>query len=59
MLHSTEALVMPAPTLFISHADSLWDDQGHLVDETTRANLGNMVTSLVDWIHLVGANRQQ
>lgn len=57
MLHSCQALVMPRPTLFISRVESLLNDDGELVDKRTLTLLGELVGSLVEWIHLVGNSR--
>jgi chromate reductase len=57
MLHSVQALVMPAPTLFIPRVESLFDDEGRLIDDATRSGLEELVVSFVDWIHLVGTRR--
>jgi chromate reductase len=59
MLHSSQALVMPSPTLFISQVESLLDDRGRLVDQQTLTLIGELVSSFVDWIDLVGANRRR
>lgn len=57
MMVSTQALVMPAPTLFIPRVESLLDEHGNLVDVEVRTRLGELVSSFVDWIRLVGRER--
>lgn len=56
MLASVEARVMPAPMLFIAHADSLFD-HARLTDLETRGRLEGLVSSFADWIRLVGDRR--
>lgn len=61
MLHSVQALVMPAPTLFIADVESLTDSEGRLVDTDTLGRLKEFVSSFVEWIDLVrskGANNR-
>jgi chromate reductase len=53
MLLSTQALVLPQPTLFVRHADSVFDEDGALLDEGTLETLRRVVASLQDWILLV------
>ena len=57
MLQSTQALVLPAPTLYIAHVGSLLDDKGCLVDQGTLDRLGDLMSSFVDWIRLVRSGR--
>ncbi len=53
-LVATESLVMPSPTLFVSHVDRLFDDSGTLHDLPTKEALQAMLRSLAHWIDLVG-----
>jgi chromate reductase len=55
MLLSTQALVLPHPTLFIPHVESLFDEQGNLTDPETRTRLHQLVSSFADWIRLVNS----
>jgi chromate reductase len=57
MLHSTQALVLPAPTLYIAGVETLLDGEGRLVDETTLDRLEALLVSFADWIRLVGRDR--
>lgn len=57
MLHSTGALVMSSPMLFIPRVESLLDGT-RLADEKTRRQLGDLVVSFVDWIDRVGVRSQ-
>ncbi|GAA0708704.1 NADPH-dependent FMN reductase [Dokdonella soli] len=50
VLNATEALVMPAPALHVAQAESLFDQQGRLVDVRTRQALESVVISLTEWI---------
>lgn len=55
MLHSVQALVMPAPNLFIPQVESLLDSEGRLVDYETLISLEDLVNSFIDWVHKVGS----
>jgi chromate reductase len=53
MLQSTQALVLPAPTLYIASAASLIDGEGRLADRVTLDRLEALLSSFADWIRLV------
>lgn len=57
MLLSVQALVLPQPTLFVPCAETIFDQSGRLSDQTTRALLGDLVTSFADWIRLVSPSK--
>ncbi|MGA9597963.1 MAG: NAD(P)H-dependent oxidoreductase [Acidimicrobiia bacterium] len=57
MLHSTQALVLPAPTLYIAQVGLLLDDDGRLVDQETLDRLGDLMSSFAAWIRLVRSGR--
>ncbi len=48
--------VLNRPIILIAQAAQKFDEQGHLVDETTREFLRQMLTNLVDWTHLLSKN---
>ena len=54
-LTSTEALVMPAPMLFVREAARIYDDSGRLVDERTRTSLAALLDALARWIDMTNA----
>ncbi|MDH3189654.1 MAG: NAD(P)H-dependent oxidoreductase [Acidimicrobiia bacterium] len=53
MLASTQAVLLPDPTLFLRNAESLFDGDGNLVDATTRQRVGELVSALASWIQLL------
>ena len=55
MLHSTQALVMPTPTLYVARVESLLDGQGRLADREVLSGVADLVSSFIDWIRLVGS----
>jgi chromate reductase, NAD(P)H dehydrogenase (quinone) len=50
VLHATEALALPVPTLFVRDAAQLFDASGRLTDEPTRAALRVLLSSFDRWI---------
>jgi NAD(P)H-dependent FMN reductase len=57
-LYATEALVMPAPSLFVREAESLFDASGRLVDAATRTALEEVLSAFARWIELAVRERQ-
>jgi chromate reductase len=57
VLYATESVVMPRPSLFIRNAAELFDEDGHLVDETTRLAVASLLTSFAAWIDVTTASR--
>lgn len=53
MLHSTHSLVMPAPTLYVSHAADRFDANGELVDVKLAARVGEFLIAFEHWIRSV------
>ena len=53
MLASTQAIVLPQPTLYLRDAESLFDETGRLIDVKTRHRLGEMVAAFDQWIRLL------
>ncbi|HEX6194755.1 MAG TPA: NADPH-dependent FMN reductase [Jiangellaceae bacterium] len=53
ILTSTQALVLPRPTLFLRDAATLFDQDRSLTDETTRERLHDLLVSFERWIRLV------
>ena len=54
VLNATEALVMPAPALYLADAAHAFDAQGKLTDARTRQMLESVVATLSEWIARVG-----
>ena len=54
MLVSVGACVLPSPSVFIPRADTLFDDDGTLRDQTTAERLGELLESFEKWIRLLG-----
>ncbi len=52
ILTSTQALVLPQPTLFLRDAEALFDDR-QLTDETTRRRLNELLVSFREWIRVL------
>lgn len=52
ILISTQALVLPSPTLFLPDAEALFDDDRRLIDQDTRRPLRDLLESLHHWIRL-------
>lgn len=50
MLVSTQAVLLPDPTLFLGDAKSLFDQSGLLVDQTTRLRVDELVAAFASWI---------
>lgn len=53
MLTSTEAVVLPRPTVFLRDGASLFDGGGNLVDPETRERLRHFLRSFERWIRSV------
>ncbi|MBN8737183.1 MAG: NAD(P)H-dependent oxidoreductase [Xanthomonadales bacterium] len=53
-LAATEALVMPAPTLFVRDAAQVFDDAGELGDPATRESLHELLLAFSLWIERAG-----
>lgn len=53
MLTSTQASVMPQPTLFLRDATTLFDEDRNLVDRETRLRVSQLLTSFESWIRLL------
>jgi chromate reductase, NAD(P)H dehydrogenase (quinone) len=53
ILHATEALVLPVPTLFVRDAAQLFDASRRLTGEPTRAALRVMLASFDRWLDTV------
>ena len=49
VLHTCGALVMPAPTLFVAHADQRFDAQGTLRDPALSVSLARFTESVAGW----------
>ncbi|HKX41115.1 MAG TPA: NADPH-dependent FMN reductase [Burkholderiaceae bacterium] len=54
-LHYLDAHVLLKPEVFIGHAPTKFDEQGRLVDETTRKFLADQMVALQAWIGRVRA----
>jgi chromate reductase len=54
-LTATESIVMPAPTLFVRHADRLFDIHGTLIDQSIKRALADVVLHFRNWIDVVAA----
>ena len=50
MLVSAQAILLPQPSLYLSHAESIFDDAGNLVDSKTRQRLCQLVVALGEWV---------
>ena len=53
VLYSTEALVLPKPTMFVAEAQQLFDGAGRLVHDPTRQLLQTVLAEFAKWIALV------
>lgn len=53
ILTSTQALVLPSPPLFLPDAETLFDQDRSLTDQTTRRRLHELLLSLDGWTRLV------
>lgn len=51
---STQALVLPQPTLFLKDADKLFDKDRSVSDDEIRGRLRDLLTSFDRWIRLSG-----
>lgn len=51
-LNATEALVMPAPGLYVREAETLFDATGHLTDQATRDALQSVLKAFAAWMVL-------
>jgi chromate reductase len=54
VLTATEAVVMPAPALFLRDAEQAFDAGGRLVDDTTRKSLRDVLDAFEGWIARTG-----
>ena len=52
VLYATESRLLPAPSLFLSHADRLFDANGTLADLNTQEQLRAVLTTFAAWIGL-------
>lgn len=52
MLVSSQAIVLPQPSLYLRHAATLFDEAGNLTDNETRTRLAALVSAFGDWIRL-------
>ena len=52
VLYATESRLLPAPSLFLSNADRLFDADGTLVDRNTQEQLRAVLTAFAAWIGL-------
>ena len=50
MLVSAQAILLPQPSLYLSHAESIFDDAGNLVDSKTRQRLYQFVVAFGEWV---------
>ena len=55
MLVSVGAYVLPSPSLYIPHAETVFDADGQLVDPTTADRLADLVASLERWVRVLSA----
>lgn len=53
ILTSTQAVVLTQPTLFLRDAETLFDEDRRLTDETARRRLQELLVSFDQWIRLV------
>jgi chromate reductase len=49
-LMATGAFVLPGPALFVTNARQCFDENGRLLDMTTRDGLGSVMTELARWV---------
>lgn len=49
------AFVLPKPEVMVARANEAFDDQGRLVNETTRGFLRDLLAALADWTRRVSA----
>jgi chromate reductase len=47
------ALVLPTPEVMVAKAQDAFDEQGNLVNETTRGFLRDLLVALADWTRRV------
>jgi chromate reductase len=52
VLYATESRLLPTPSLFLSHADDLFDANGTLMDGRTQEQLRAVLTAFAAWIRL-------
>ncbi len=57
MLVSSQAIVLPQPSLYLRHATTLFDEAGNLTDDETRTRLAALVSALSDWVRLLQGDR--
>jgi chromate reductase, NAD(P)H dehydrogenase (quinone) len=50
VLCATESLVLPAPALFVRNAATVFDEAGHLTEESTRNLLRTLLQAFQQWI---------
>lgn len=53
MLVSTQAILLPQPSLYLRDAGSLFDESGELTDAKTRHRLTEFVSALGEWVRLL------
>jgi chromate reductase len=53
----TNSIAMMKPEILVARAGEKFDDQGRLVDETTREYLGKFLVAFAAWIERVGQRR--
>lgn len=56
---ATESRVLPSPALYLRDAARLFDDDGRLVDASTRARLGALLAAFSDWMDLAAPRPAQ
>lgn len=52
VLTALEALVLPAPAVYLREAAAAFDAEGRLTDERTRESLGRLLAAFSEWIAL-------
>lgn len=53
MLVSTQAVLLLQPSLYLRNAESLFDEDGSLVDSKTALLLGELVAAFAGWVSIV------
>ena len=54
VLTSTECLLLPRPALFVRDAGALYDEEGWLMDPSTREQLDAVLVAFTEWLERVG-----